>query len=402
MKRKIVLDAGHGEGKAFNRGSIIGNEGDNNFKMANILKDELEKKGFEVTLTRNKSSDNPTLAERGKAGKGHDLLLSLHTNAGGGSGIEIWDDVNPKYSNKALAESICEEVSKLLNIKNRGVKYRRTEKGNNYYGVLANGQANSNMIIEWVFHDNRDEVQKYVEKMKEIAAVTAKVIAEHYNVTEAKPIKTANNAKSKYYEKSKLKIIETTADNIYLQAIPGVPLHNIGAYGMSGTFQDTGKAERTESIWSIAVNAGKPLGPNAHTNSIKGYKRGTMICYADGSVEVLRINELKEVKKPIKWAIGGGSLSPFYNPPDEGFVAPYDDVLRNAYHAGIAHKGNKIFLIVSSPCTMGEFRSLVENSLSIDGAVFLDGGGTTQMYYKNGKGLKQFRKLSHMIGLSEV
>ena len=82
MKRKIVLDAGHGEGKAFNRGSRIGNEGDNNFKMANILKAELEKKGFEVTLTRNKSSDNPTLTERGKAGKGHDLLLSLHTNAG--------------------------------------------------------------------------------------------------------------------------------------------------------------------------------------------------------------------------------------------------------------------------------------------------------------------------------
>lgn len=31
MPIKIMLDPGHGQGREFNRGSVIGNEGDNNF-----------------------------------------------------------------------------------------------------------------------------------------------------------------------------------------------------------------------------------------------------------------------------------------------------------------------------------------------------------------------------------
>ena len=471
---RVALDAGHGGGPAFNRGSVIGNEGDNNFKMSMELKKELEKLGVEVVLSRKKIEDNPSFNDRGKTGTDCNLLLSLHTNAaptknkGQASGVEVWDDVNPKYSNKILADKLCEVVSKTLGITNRGTKYNRDSNGKNALGVLFNGKAKSNMLIEFCFHDNFNELNNYLNNLNLVAKNVAAVIFEHFGGKDSIKIPGINisktvlktgvvntsvlnvrsgasatyrvvrqiklndkvdifeisngwyrigeqewvNAayikessimmKTKYYEKSILTIVETTADNIYIQTIPGLPLHSVWANGISGTFQYTPNASDPASIWSIAVNGGVPLGPNSHTNSVAGFKRGTMICYSDGTVEVLRINNLSEIKKSISWAIGGGSLYPYYDPREEGFTPPFDDVLRKAYHVGIAHKGNKIFAIVSKPCTMGEFKTLIGASLSIDGAVFLDGGGTAQLYYEGQKGLRQFRKLSHMIGFKEV
>ena len=37
MTIKIMLDPGHGAGRNFNRGSVIGNEGDNNYKYSLVL-----------------------------------------------------------------------------------------------------------------------------------------------------------------------------------------------------------------------------------------------------------------------------------------------------------------------------------------------------------------------------
>src|SRR5699024_7369738 len=82
-KIKIMLDPGHGAGSKHNRGFIGGNEGDSNWAYHLILKEELERRGFIVGTTRPRKTDDPSLAARGQAGRGYDLLLSLHTNATG-------------------------------------------------------------------------------------------------------------------------------------------------------------------------------------------------------------------------------------------------------------------------------------------------------------------------------
>lgn len=463
---KVTLDPGHGEGKMYNRGSLIGNEGDNNFKMSKLLKTELEKLGVEVSTTRDYINMNPSLDFRGRCGKGSDLLLSLHTNAANSkaSGVEVFDDVNPRNKNTKLGEQLCKTTASVLDIPNRGVKYRSNSKGYNYYGLLRFGQATNNMIIEFCFHDNKNDITKYLDRMQKLASEIAKTIYNHYSekfpegefpksildsgtvnvdtlnvrsdagilnkivgkIHKGDKVKiydekkswlnigpgrwvhskyidlNSKNAKSKYYELGGLKIIETTSDNIYIQAIGGKNLHSTYAYGMSGTFQDTANSSKPESIWSIAVNNGKPLGPNAFINSPKGERRGTIICYEDNSVEVKRVNAISQISGKIKWAIGGGMFIPDYNPALEGFVAPFDDVLRNTYHTAIAHKGKTIFLILSRPCTMAEFRAMVSEGMDVDGAIFLDGGGSAQMFYKGNKGLRQPRKLSHMIGIRSV
>lgn len=181
---KILLDAGHGAGSAFNRGAIVGNEGDNNYHYSLVLKKELERyKNVEVDLTRKKITDNPSLNERSKMGKDCDLFLSLHSNASDNSkvrGTEIWDSVeNPS---KTLASKLCNAIANTFNHSNRGVKYKKNSKGLNWYGVLRNNNAKSAMLIEHGFHTNSVDSKFYVDERKKIARVTAKVIATYYDL----------------------------------------------------------------------------------------------------------------------------------------------------------------------------------------------------------------------------
>lgn len=188
---KIMLDAGHGAGRDFNRGSVIGNEGDNNYKYSLVLKRELEKYGFYVGTTRNSITDNPSLSARGNKAQGYDLFISLHSNAANSSvrGIEIYGDINA--NSPQLMKNLCNNISKAIGTKNRGVRWRTRNPerfyvqptspgGSNYYGVLYSNKAKLGMLIEHVFHTNKEDCKLYVEKRKEIAQATADTIAEYY------------------------------------------------------------------------------------------------------------------------------------------------------------------------------------------------------------------------------
>lgn len=179
---KIKLDAGHGQGE--NRGSVYGNEGDNTYNFSLVFKQELEKyEGVEVSLTRNKISDNPSLSQRSANGKGYDLFLSLHSNAADSKvrGSEIFDSV--EKPNKQLANALCTVISKAFNHNNRGVKYKEgSKKGYNYYGVLRFNPAKSSMIVEYGFHTNEQDCKYFVNNYQKLAEVQANEIAYMYGL----------------------------------------------------------------------------------------------------------------------------------------------------------------------------------------------------------------------------
>lgn len=199
-----------------------------------------------------------------------------------------------------------------------------------------------------------------------------------------------------YFAVNGLKVIKTTADKIYIQQLGGKTLRQVGAYGINGTFFDTTKPELPESTWGIAVNKGKPIGPNSDKNHWnKSVKRATMI-YGDGKVTVEYANNLSDIKRDkIDWAIGGVGLYPAYDPKYEQVPK---DILRHTTHTGIAFKGKEIYLIVSEPCSMTAFKDKVK-ALGIEGAIALDGGGSTQMFYKNNFGVHTSRKLNNIVGV---
>ena len=76
-----------------------------------------------------------------------DLDISLHLNAGGGTGVEVW-----VYSDKVKtqAEKICAEVSKALGIANRGVKYSQSLYVLKYTSSPA-------LLVECCFVDNQTD-----------------------------------------------------------------------------------------------------------------------------------------------------------------------------------------------------------------------------------------------------
>lgn len=181
---KILIDAGHGAGAAHNRGAVCFNEGDNNFHFSLVLKSELEKyEEVQVGLTRTNINQNPNLQTRAAMGKGYDLFLSIHSNAGGGGktrGTEVWDSV--EKPNKSLATKICTATARLFGHNNRGVKYKTGQPGFNWYGVLRFNGAKSAMIIENGFHDNSQDCNFFKNNHRIIAETQARVMAEHYGL----------------------------------------------------------------------------------------------------------------------------------------------------------------------------------------------------------------------------
>lgn len=198
---KILLDPGHGGGRAYNRGfKQVGdlpycNEGDCNFIYArDYLKPALEAYGFAVGMTKSTIAPDIPLKTRGAMGKGYDLLISCHSNACGGNvrGVEVWDSTNPKESLRTLGDKICSNVATALGIPNRGTKYRRNSAGSNYYGILRHGLAKHNMIIEHAFHDNINDATVYRKNLQKTADAVARAMAEHFGQAKPMaPVKTA-------------------------------------------------------------------------------------------------------------------------------------------------------------------------------------------------------------------
>lgn len=194
---KILLDAGHGAGKAHNRGGVCYNEGDNNYYYSLVLKKELEKlDGVKVDLVRKKITDNPSLSTRSKMGNGYDLFLSLHSNAFNGKarGTVILDNV--ARPNKSLANKLVKEIASLFGHNNRGVTYKKNNNGDNWYGVLRGNKAKSSMIIEHGFHDNSIDCNFFKNNHLQIAQATRNVISNHYNL---KGSNSPANADKGYY-----------------------------------------------------------------------------------------------------------------------------------------------------------------------------------------------------------
>ena len=83
MAKKICLDAGH-YGK-YNQSPAVKTyyESDMNWKLHLLLKKYLEQYGFEVITTRSCQDKDLALTSRGKASKGCDLFISIHSNAVG-------------------------------------------------------------------------------------------------------------------------------------------------------------------------------------------------------------------------------------------------------------------------------------------------------------------------------
>lgn len=156
---KVLLDTGH-----CLRGGDTGAQG-NGYREENCtreigykVKSKLESLGHTVIICSCDSSNslNESLAYRvNTANKnGGDLYVSIHINAGGGVGTEVWCG---SQSSVAIAQNILNGFIG-LGFKNRGVKIQG-QNGNGHLYVLNNTNMSS-LLVECCFIDTSD-MQKY-------------------------------------------------------------------------------------------------------------------------------------------------------------------------------------------------------------------------------------------------
>lgn len=213
MRARIMLDAGH-DGK-YNRSPAVKEyyESDFNFKFCNMLKEELEALGFEVGLTRKTQEEKLDLLARGKASKGYDLFLSIHSNATGTGktndnvdypvAIVMLDDekVDIDEISLEIGKKLAAVVEEVMQTKQTGRTYTRQSvndrDGNGimddeYYGVLhgAKRVRTPGIIMEHSFHTNTRSTEWLLVEanLRTMAKSEAAVLAEHFGTKEQEPM----------------------------------------------------------------------------------------------------------------------------------------------------------------------------------------------------------------------
>ena len=209
---RICLDPGHGRLK--NPGYVKGfYEGTNNYKLALLLKEELEKyQDIKVFVTRDKlddgTRDGPDLPTRGQFAIDNkcDVMYSIHSNAYSSTaacGLSCFRSVL-RPDSEELVRKLANNVVSLMRAET-GITYlrgdkvciRRLEEKNknsvyynqDYYGIIRNSVKRDGsscvkyaFIIEHGFHTNPKEcafLDNDANRQK-LAALEAKTIAEYF------------------------------------------------------------------------------------------------------------------------------------------------------------------------------------------------------------------------------
>ncbi len=183
---KVFIGVGHG-GK--DPGAVANEfrESDLNLSIALACRDELERHGVTVLMSRTKD-ENDTLNEEIKECNAFapDLAADIHNNAGGGDGAEVLHSINGGKG-KELAQDILDEIVS-IGQNSRGIKTRKNSKGTDYYGFIRCTSCPA-VIVECAFVDNRKDMDiiDTLEEQKKMGIAIAKGFLKRLEIEYKKP-----------------------------------------------------------------------------------------------------------------------------------------------------------------------------------------------------------------------
>ena len=203
-KIKICLDAGH-YGK-YNQSPAVKTyyEAEMNWKLHNLLKKRLEEYGIEVIQTRSKQAVDMEMKARGRASKGCDLFISVHSNSVGNKVDESVDYplvcVPINGSGTELGEKLAKCIETVMGTKQKGKTLAKKGSGNwDYYSVIygATSVGVPGLILEHSFYTNTKMAKWLLDEknLDKLAKAEAEVIAAHYGVK--KPVVPAAETETK-------------------------------------------------------------------------------------------------------------------------------------------------------------------------------------------------------------
>lgn len=206
----VCIDAGHYG--LYNRSPVVPAyyESTMNWALAKLLDTQLGTYGIEVCHTRTNQSKDMALATRGRASKGADLFLSLHSNADDSENVryvvamyQVDDNCGEMdEQSREVAEILAKTVGEVMDLpwQTWSTKSSSDRDGNgykdDYYGVLrgAHEVHTPGVIIEHGFHTHAATAQWLLvnENLEKLAKAEAAAIARYFDVeaAEVTPTKT--------------------------------------------------------------------------------------------------------------------------------------------------------------------------------------------------------------------
>lgn len=156
MNNIVVLDPGHGgtDPGACAKGL---QEKDLVSSISKFCKEYLETKGIKVFQTRDTDksmgiNERAAFANKKQAA----LFISIHTNAGGGDGVEVIYSITGGASLK-MAQAMSDSINKVTgqNKRPKDIYTRVNDEGHDYFGVIRQTSMPA-VIVECAFIDSKD------------------------------------------------------------------------------------------------------------------------------------------------------------------------------------------------------------------------------------------------------
>ncbi len=162
MTKRVFIGVGHG-GKDPGAVKYV-KESEANLQMALGMKEELERYGITVGISRTREENDPLSEEIREANAFKpDIAVEVHNNAGGGDGFEVYYQTNG-YKAQSMNLAQCIEARVKASGQNthgpNGLKTKLNSSGTDYFGWCRQVQCPA-VLCEGFFVDNAADSTDY-------------------------------------------------------------------------------------------------------------------------------------------------------------------------------------------------------------------------------------------------
>jgi N-acetylmuramoyl-L-alanine amidase len=133
-----------------------------------------------VTVYRNNPAWDLGTVISDSNSKKPDLHVALHSNAGGGSGVETWTYRTAGTNSAAFGAKLQAAVVKAIGLKDRGIKDATIGK----ISEVTKTDATA-VLIELFFHDNATDVYTFNAKRQAVIDAIVRTILEWFSINQA-------------------------------------------------------------------------------------------------------------------------------------------------------------------------------------------------------------------------
>ena len=195
---KILLDPGHGGRDPGAVGALPGaNTGSNlqekdvTLTVAKLAAEELRERGYTVLLTRETDEAVPLHTRTAMAvAEKVDAYLSIHANAGGGTGCEVWYQAGDE-SSRAFAAALEKGIRDVDVVPNRGLKAGSAATRTNWYTF---SQLANDALLELAFLDHPGDARQLHRYPERFARGIANAVEAHLPLAAGAPPAPQNDS----------------------------------------------------------------------------------------------------------------------------------------------------------------------------------------------------------------